>query len=63
MKDSHKRVEIASITKIMTCYLVLSIAKKFRLNIRSEKALISERASKMPGTSASLNYSDILTIY
>lgn len=47
----------------MTCFLILNIAKKFRLNINSEKALISERASKMPGTSAALNYSDVLTIY
>mgnify|MGYP001350226699 CR=1 FL=1 len=33
MKDPHKRVEIASITKIMTCLLVLNIIRLFRLNI------------------------------
>lgn len=47
----------------MTCLLILNIARVFRLDIRKEKALVSERASKMPGTSAGLNYSDILTVY
>ena len=47
----------------MTCILVINIAKMFRLDINTEKALVSERASRMPGTSAELAYSDILTIY
>lgn len=33
------------------------------MDIKTEKAIVSERASKMPGTSAGFSYSDTLTIY
>lgn len=47
----------------MTCYLILTIADKFGLDVRKEKTIVSERAAKMPGTSAKLAYSDVLTVY
>lgn len=47
----------------MTCFLVLTIADKFCLDIKKEKLMVSERASKMLGTSAKLAYSDICTVY
>ncbi len=50
-------------TKTMTCFLVLTIAERFRINLHREKLIVSERASKMPGTSAKLAYSDVLTIF
>jgi D-alanyl-D-alanine carboxypeptidase len=61
--NEKERVEIASITKIMTCYLILIIAERFCIDIKKEKLIVSERASKMPGTSAKLAYSDMLTVY
>lgn len=61
--NDKERLEIASITKTMTCYLVLIIAEKFGLDVRKEKIIVSERAAKMPGTSAKLAYSDMLSIY
>ena len=62
-RQRSKRVEIASITKIMTCLLTLNIVRVFKINMHTEKHRVSERASKMPGTSAELCYSDTLTIY
>ena len=56
-------MEIASITKSMTCYLVLTIADRFCIDLRKEKLIVSERASRMQGTSAKLAYSDVLSIY
>jgi D-alanyl-D-alanine carboxypeptidase len=56
-------MEIASITKVMTCFLILTIADKFCLDIRKERVIVSDRASKMQGTSARLAYSDTSTVY
>lgn len=50
-------------TKIMTCLLTLRIAEIFEINLHKQKVIISERASKMPGTSAKLAYADTCTIY
>jgi D-alanyl-D-alanine carboxypeptidase len=47
----------------MTCFLALIIADKFCIDIKKEKIIVSERASKMGGTSAKLAYSDVLTVY
>lgn len=61
---NHKeKTEIASITKIMTCYLTLLLGELFNLNIKKEKLMTSERASLMRGTSARLAYSEICTVY
>lgn len=62
-KNCEKRVEIASLTKIMTCILIINLADKLKLNIKQEKLIINEKAAKMPGTSAQLGYSDTLTVY
>jgi D-alanyl-D-alanine carboxypeptidase len=56
-------VEVASLTKIMTCLLSIHIAQSFKLNIMIEKVNVSEKASKMPGTSGGLKYSDVTTVY
>jgi hypothetical protein len=46
----------------MTCLLVINIANLFKLNTKYEKVMVSEKASKMQGTSAGLKYSDLLTV-
>ena len=62
-KNASKRLEIASITKIMTCILIIKLADKFKINIKEEKIIVNEKAAKMPGTSAQLTYSDTITVY
>ena len=56
-------LEIASITKVMTCLLTLVICDKFGLDLHKERTIVSERASHMQGTSARLTYSDTCSIY
>jgi D-alanyl-D-alanine carboxypeptidase len=33
LKDAHKKREVASLTKIMTCYLSIMLSKKYQLNL------------------------------
>jgi D-alanyl-D-alanine carboxypeptidase len=33
LKDAHKKREIASLTKIMTCYVVILVAERLNVNI------------------------------
>ena len=61
--NEKEKLEIASITKSMTCYLVITIADRFCIDLRKERLIVSERASRMQGTSAKLAYSDVLSIY
>lgn len=53
--------EIASLTKIMTCMLVLFLTKKFGIELASP-VKVSRRAVGMPGTSAQLQASDRPTV-
>jgi len=48
-KDSNKAVEPASLTKLMTAYLVFDALRAKKLD-RAQKIQISERAWKMPGS-------------
>jgi hypothetical protein len=47
----------------MTCFLSLIVSDKFGVDIKKERIMVSERASKMPGTSARLSYADTCTVY
>ncbi|KRX05002.1 Beta-lactamase/transpeptidase-like protein [Pseudocohnilembus persalinus] len=49
-----KEREIASLTKIMTFYTVLQIAKEHKINLKQENIQISKTASSMIGTSANI---------
>jgi D-alanyl-D-alanine carboxypeptidase len=53
-KLERDRREIASLTKIMTCYTVIQLLKKFDIDETTTMVLISENASDIPGTSAEL---------
>ena len=46
----------------MTCILSIKIAKEFKLDIKETKFKISEEAISISGTSAELQYRDILSI-
>ena len=61
-QGSESRREIASLTKIMTCYLSILLSKQFFIDI-NKLVTVSSRASKILGTSADLAAGDCLTIY
>ena len=44
LKDGHKKREIASLTKIMTCYLSLYIIEKYNINMYLTTFRVSSRA-------------------
>ena len=60
-REYYKR-EVASLTKIMTCYTVIQLAKEFQINLKKEKITVSAVASDIRGTSANLETGDILTV-
>lgn len=53
-KLERDRREIASLTKIMTCYTILNLLEKYNLNEYTSMVEISENASNITGTSAEL---------
>jgi D-alanyl-D-alanine carboxypeptidase (penicillin-binding protein 5/6) len=58
LKDAHKKREIASLTKIMTCYLSLLLCEELKLNVRELVFRVSYRASSLGGTLAELKFGD-----
>lgn len=53
--------EIASLTKIMTCYLSLKLTLNFKVNLTTV-LIISEKAASVTGTSAELRTGDAITL-
>lgn len=51
-KKSKESIEVASLTKIMTCYLCLLVCKKYGIDLKSYMTRVSDKAGVMPGTSA-----------
>jgi len=49
---------VASLTKIMTCYLVLYLCDKLKLDLYKLTFKVSDKASKVIGTSAHLRFGD-----
>ena len=58
-----KQREIASLTKIMTCYTVLKIIEKYNLNKHSTLVTVSKRASSEIGTTANLEGGHIFSVW
>ena len=48
--------EMASLTKIMTCYICLNFIKKYNLDIDNIHVIVSYDASLVKGTTANLEY-------
>ena len=44
LKDAHRKREIASLTKIMTCYVALLLADRYQLDINNLIFKVSWRA-------------------
>jgi len=61
-KRGHERREMASITKMMTCYVVCKIAQRLQLDVKNTMLTVSMTAAKLNGTSARLLEGDILSI-
>ena len=59
----HKKREIASLTKIMTCYVVCKLIREYNVDAKSTYIQVSSLASSMNGTTANLQPGDILSIW
>lgn len=57
----HNRREVASVTKIMTAYAVIEVARKYNLNLCTMQIKVDAEGAKVIGTSARLREGDILT--
>ena len=55
--------EMASLTKIMNCYTALSLAHKWKLNLRDTTAEVSKQAARINGTRAELVRGDQLSLW
>ena len=62
-KLERERREIASLTKIMTCYVVLNLIERFKIDERNEMIEISEQAADTSGTTAELKPGDVLSLW
>ena len=62
-KNYNTRREIASLTKIMTCFTVIQLSKALNIDMKSENIVISKRASLIIGTKAELEKGDKLSVY
>ena len=61
-KKHHYPREIASLTKIMTCYLTLILAKRMNLSMNELNVRVTRLAASMSGTSAELKEGDQLKL-
>ena len=59
----RERREIASLTKIMTCYVVLLLLKRFDLDEKKHYIEVSDLAASTSGTSAELKTGDIMSVW
>lgn len=55
-------IEIASLSKIMTCYLSILICTKYKVDIKTCTYRVPDKVSETPGTSAELEAGDILSV-
>jgi D-alanyl-D-alanine carboxypeptidase (penicillin-binding protein 5/6) len=60
-KNEKERREVASITKVMTCYVIIQLMERFK---KKDETLIevTNDATSVHGTSAELLEGDTLTI-
>lgn len=61
-KREYQRREVASLTKIMTCYVVIKLCKQFRLDPKTTEVTISDVAADIRGTTANLQTNDVLSV-
>ena len=61
--NSEQNIEIASVTKVMTCYLTLLIAKKYELDLKEMFYRVPDWVAETIGTSAELIAGDTISGY
>ena len=59
----HEEIEIASLTKIMTCFTAIMVCEKFQVPLKSTNTRVSDKAVEMLGTSAELQPGDIVSLF
>lgn len=62
-KNEKERREIASLTKIMTCYAVLNLLDKFKLDENQTIVKITENADGISGTTSDLVVGDSFSVW
>ena len=62
-KCENDRKEIASLTKIMTAFVVIQIVRKIKLNAQQTMLQASKNAATVGGTSARLRTGDVLSVW
>jgi len=62
-KNYTDKREMASLTKIMTCYTALSLAKRWDLNLNEETISVSRSAAFINGTRAELKFGEKLSAW
>ena len=55
------RREVASVTKVMTCYTVIEVARKYALDLSKVLIKVCKTGSKIIGSSAKLREGDVLS--
>ena len=61
--NSRQIVEIASLTKIMTCMVVVDLAREVAVNLEKEKVSIGAFEESIGGTSAQIRQGEIYTLW
>jgi D-alanyl-D-alanine carboxypeptidase len=62
-KQADEVREMASLTKMMTTYIVLSLVDEFRINMKNTFFPVSKQAANIIGTSANLVEGQVVSIY
>lgn len=60
--NPNSRMEIASLTKIMTCLLILKIAERFKIDLKQAYTKVGHKAASLQGTTAKLSYADYVCV-
>ena len=62
-RRSDEWIEVASLSKIMTCYLCILACRRYMIDMKTFWIRVSDRAAEMPGTSADLQAGDLITLH
>ena len=62
-KNENERREVASMTKIMTCFVVVSIIRKLDLDMENTMIQVSKTSAMTNGCSAKLRTGDVLSLW
>ena len=62
-KNENERRQVASLTKIMTCYVILILLERYGINEHKDVIKILPSCSLLNGTSANIISCDSLTVW